>query len=122
MIPFAVVQSLFILFSNSRRPAPNGASLERLTGILGGQVFLSAIFGLRTFIRLFLNHVHWLPLIQTVAMFIGLAIILYAFRYGPAELKLLIFYAASGLTFPLIHPIASFVGEPENLALLQVPC
>src|SRR5258708_1849115 len=70
MIPFAVVQSLFILFSNSRRPAPNGASLERLTGILGGQVFLSAIFGLRTFIRLFLNHVHWLPLIQTVAMLI----------------------------------------------------
>jgi len=37
------------------------------------------------------------------------------------ELKLLIFYAAIGLTFALIHPIASFAGEQEQWALLQVP-
>ena len=121
MIPFAVVQSLFILFSNSRRPAPNGASFERLTGILGGQIFFSAIFGLRSFIRLFVSHVHWLPLIETVALVIGLAIMLYAFRFGPMELKVLVFYAAIGLTFALIHPIASFAGEQEQWALLQVP-
>jgi hypothetical protein len=111
MIPFAVVQSLFILFSNSRRPAPNGASFERLTGILGGQIFFSAIFGLRSFIRLFVSHLHWLPLIETVALVIGLAIMLYAFRFGPMELKVLIFYAAIGLTFALYPSYCQFCGR-----------
>jgi hypothetical protein len=54
MIPFAALQSLFILFSNSRRPAPNGASLERLAGILGGQIFLSSVLGVRTFAQIFI--------------------------------------------------------------------
>src|SRR5229473_4489741 len=84
MIPFAVVQSLFILFSNSRRPAPNGASLERLTGILGGQIFFSAIFGLTSFIRLFLSGDRRLLFsVEAAAMIAGLVLIVYGFRSSP---------------------------------------
>ncbi len=53
LVAGAVLQTLMILFSDSRRPAPNGVTLQRLISIVGGQVFLSSTFCLRTSIQLF---------------------------------------------------------------------
>jgi hypothetical protein len=121
LLPGAILQTLLILLSHTRRPAPNGASLERLTGILGGQVFFSSVMGLGTSIQLFFGHVHSLLLIQAIAMLVGLAITVYAFRYGPMELKLFIFYAALTLAVALIRPVASFSGEFAQWQVLQIP-
>ena len=121
LVPGAVLQTLFLLLSHSRRSAPNGASLARFAGILGGQVFLSSVLGLRTSIQLFFAHVPWLWLAQTAAMGIGMLIIAYALWRSPFELKLFISYSFLSLTLALIHPVASFSGRYEQWQLLQTP-
>lgn len=121
LIPGAVLQTIVLLLSHSRRPAPNGATLARFTGILGGQVFLSSVLGLRTSIQLFFAHVPWLLWAQGIAMVIGVLIIGYAFWRAPFELRLFIFYSFLSLTLALIHPVASFSGDYEQWQLLQTP-
>lgn len=121
LIPGTILQSLVMLLSHSRRPAPNGASFDRFIGIVGGQVFLSSVLGIRTSIQFFFAHVPWLLLAQSVAMVIGLAIVAYAFWRAPFELRLFLFYCFFSLTLALIHPIASFSGEREQWQLLQTP-
>jgi hypothetical protein len=117
----AALQTLMILFSDSRRPAPNGVTIQRLVSIVGGQVFLSSIFGLRTSIQLFFGHAHYLFLIQTIALIAGAAIAFYTFRRGPIELKVLLCFAAAILVLALIRPVASTGGEYEQWEELQVP-
>jgi hypothetical protein len=121
LVPGAILQTLIILFSGSRPASTNGATIERLTGILGGQVFLSSILGLRTFIQLYFAHVHFLFLIQVVALVVGLAILLYAVLYGPLELKLFLLYAAITLSVALIRPYAILRGNYEQWQLMQTP-
>ena len=121
MIPWAIVQSLFILYSGSRPSSPNGASLHRLVGILGGQVFLSGVLGLRTFIQFYFAHLHALFLIQTVAMLIGLAILTYAALRAPFELRLFILYSGIVLVMALARPYAILRGDYEQWQLMQTP-
>ncbi len=122
MIPFAVLQSLFILFSNTRRPAPNGASLERLVGILGGQIFLSSVLGVRTFAQVFLfGDRRLLFRIEAVAMIAGLALIVYSFRSSAYELRLFILFAASVLILTLSHPLAGPDVSLPQWEYLQIP-
>jgi len=117
----AVLQTAFLLFSNSRRPAPNGASFTRLVGIVGGQVFLSSTLGVRTFIRLFFGHAGHLLLLEAIAAVAGIAIVAYAVFRGPLELKLLVAYATAVLVLALARPVASFAGVLEQWEQLQVP-
>jgi hypothetical protein len=121
LIPGTVLQALVLLLSHTRRPAPNGATLTRFIEILGGQVFLSSVLGLRTSIQLFFAHVPWLLLVQTIAMAAGLAIIGYTLWRGPLELRVFIFYAYFSLTLALIHPVASFGADYPQWQLLQTP-
>jgi hypothetical protein len=90
LIPGALLH-FFFLFVVPRRPAPNGASIERFIHILGGQVFLSSLLGVRTLIQLF----HWQSLfaVDMAAILVGLAILGYALRCGPMELKLFLIFA-----------------------------
>jgi hypothetical protein len=81
LVVLAALQSLMILLSHSRRDAPNGATMDRLLSILGGQVFLSSILGVRTSINLFFDHSPYLFPLEIVALVIGLAITL--FRFSP---------------------------------------
>ena len=117
----AALQTAFILLSNSRRPAPNGASFTRLVGIIGGQVFLSSILGVRTSIGLFFGHAHYLLLLQLVALIAGVAIVTYAFLRGPWELKVFLVYAITVLILALARPVASFGGNLEQWEQLQTP-
>ena len=117
----AALQTAFLLFSNSRRPAPNGASFVRLIGIVGGQVFLSSTLGVRTFIRLFFGHSSYLQLLQSIAAVAGVAIVAYAVFRGPLELKLFVAYATAIMILALARPVASFGGVLEQWQQLQVP-
>jgi hypothetical protein len=121
LIPPALLQICMILFfSGAQRPAILGASLARLTGILGGQLFLSSVLGVRTFIQLFFSQMHGLFLIQAIASVIGLAFLIYACWRGPIELKLFILFSAAVLALGLARPMAA---EPQRLQweVLQVP-
>src|SRR5262249_39294139 len=88
---------------------------------LGGQVFLSSLLGLRTFIQLYFAHVSFLFIAQAVAMLIGLTVCAYASVRAPFELKLFLLYAAIALTFALSRPYALLRGNHEQWHLMQPP-
>src|SRR6266853_3342292 len=122
MIPFAVLQSLFILFSNSRSPAPNGASLERLLGIVGGQIFLSSVLGVRTFAYVFLfGDRRLLFSLETAGMIAGLMLVAYGFRFSPLELRLFILFCAGALILALSRPIGGPDASFPQWEYLQIP-
>jgi hypothetical protein len=106
----AICQSFFILFSNSRRPALNGASVVRLVSILGRQVFMGSLLGTRTLIQLVL-HVHSLFVFEAIATVIGLAVVLYALRYAPLQLKLFLLFCMGVFALCLAKPIATTDGN-----------
>lgn len=120
LIPGAVLQLLVLFIAASRRPAPNGATLARLINILGGQIFLSSLVGLRTFIQFF-GHVRSLPIIDFFAMLVGLAILFYALCRAPMELRLFILFATAVLVLGLIHPLATTDGDHVQWEQLQIP-
>ena len=117
----SLLQTAFLFFSHSRRAAPNGAGLLRLVGILGGQVFLSSILGVRTFIRLFFDQSRYLLLAEVVALCLGIGIVAYACCRAPLELRLFLLYAAVALTLALIHPVATYGGTAEQWQQMQTP-
>ena len=122
MIPGSLVQMTILFFTDSRRPAPNGASFARLVNITGGQIFFSSILGVRTAIQLYFHsRLHSLFFIDAIALVIGLPFILYALRYAPTGLRLFLLFAALVLAAALAHPIVNFVGNQEQWQLLQVP-
>jgi len=121
LIPGALLQTLVLLLSGTRRPAPNGATLARFIEILGGQVFLSSILGLRTSIQWYFSHAPWLLLAQGLALAIGLAVVAYAFFRAPFEIRLFIFYAFLSLSLALIHPVASFGADYPQWQLMETP-
>ena len=122
LIPPAALQIIMILaFSGAQRDAPLGVNLERLNGIVGGQLFLSSILGVRTFIQLyFFSHLNALPVIESVAAILGALVMLYAVWRGPLELKLFVLFAVAVMALGLARPLAS---EPQRLQweALQVP-
>lgn len=122
LIPSALIQFLFLFFASSRRPAPNGAGIVRLINILGGQIFFSGIFGLRTSDQLYRNGLGGLLFfISAIALVLGVSCFLYALRHGNSRLRLFCLFAVLVLVFALIHPLASTEGIDPQWALLQVP-
>jgi len=122
LLPPAVLQVIIMALSDSRRSAPNGASFARLTGILGGQVFLSSVLGVRTSIHLFFQDgVRYLFPIEVIATVVGLAFVIYALRFAPIELKIFYFFAGAVLALALRHPLASFEANFTQWELMQIP-
>jgi hypothetical protein len=119
LVPGALIQFLFLFVAAPRRPAPNGASIERFIHILGGQVFLSSLFGVRTLIQLF--HSQSLFAIDIAAILVGLTILGYALRCGPIKLKLFLLFAAAVFGLGLLHPLATTDGNHVQWEQLQVP-
>jgi hypothetical protein len=107
LIPLATIQSLVILFSNSRRPAQNGATLSGLTSILGIQVFTSALLGSKTSLRLMIIDDRYLYTLEIIAACLGLAAVTYALWKAPLELKLFVCFAFSALALALARPMAT---------------
>ena len=119
LVPGTMIEIVVLLLSHTRRAAPNGASIERFIHILGGQVFLSSLLGVRTLIQLF--HAQSLLIIDVAVMLIGLAVLGYALRHGPMELKLFLLFAATVFGLGLLHPLATIDGNHVQWEQLQVP-
>jgi len=114
LVPGAVAQAFIVLFSHARRSAPNGATLHRLASILGGQIFLAPLVGNMTVLRMAFRHFpNYVFEREMVALVIGLAVLLYAMRYAPLELKLFILFAFAVLSLSLAHPIPGSRPQPQ---------
>lgn len=124
LIPGAILQLCVVLFSQSHARVGGyaGATLTRLAGILGGQIVLSSVLGVRTFAQFFLfGNRHWLFIVEIAAMIAGLSLMIYSFRSAPVEVKLFLLFAAGVLALALSRPIA---GPDLNFAqweYLQIP-
>ncbi len=121
LIPGTALEVIVLLLSHSRRDAENGANLTRLASILGEQVFMSSILGVRTGMQFYYGHMRYLLACELVALFIGLAVIAYALLYAPAELKLFILFSAGVLAMALRHPLATLEPTPGQWQLLRIP-
>jgi hypothetical protein len=108
--------------SDSRHTAANGATLARLIGIVGGQVYFSSVLGVKTSIHLFYeNGEHYFFPIELVAMLIGLSFVIYALSYAPIELKLFHFFAAAVLALAIRNPLAILEAHFKQWELMQIP-
>ncbi len=121
LVPGTLIEIVVLLFSQTRPVASNGANLTRLGSILGGQVFMSSILGVRTVMQFHFGHMRFLLAAEICAAFVGLAIIFYALLFAPTELKLFVLFSASVLAMALHHPLASLEPEPEQWQMLRVP-
>lgn len=121
LVPGTIIEIIVLVFSQTRRLASNGASLTRLGSIVGGQVFISSILGVRTSIQFHFGHMRHLLILEMGASLIGLAIIIYALLYAPTELKLFVLFSASVLAMALHHPLASLEPAPEQWEMLCIP-
>jgi len=108
LVPGALVAGLIALLSHERQVAPNGATFSRFAAILGRQVFLSSLLGRNT--QDWLLQLGDLHLVEVIATVVGLAVMLYALRYGQTELRLFILFAFTVLALGLVSPLA---GTPD---------
>jgi hypothetical protein len=118
LAPGALAAFIISRLSHQRPVATIGATFTRFAAIFGRQIFLSSLLGKSSQGWLLeLNSLHFVEAIATVA---GLAVLLYALRYGPIELKLFILYAYAVLALALLIPL---VGTPAlpNWELMCLP-
>jgi hypothetical protein len=111
LFPGALLAGLMALLSHGRQEAPIGPTLSRFAAILGRQVFLSSILGRNT--QDWLLQLHNLHLVEGIATVVGLAVLLYALRYGQTELRLFVLFAYAELTLALIKPLAGAPDRPQ---------
>jgi hypothetical protein len=110
LIPGAVIQVVsVILMWHTRLIAPLGATFPRLVTILARQIFLPSLLGLSTISPIVSEGS--LSLIEVAAAALGVALLLYALRYAPVELKLLILFAFTVFALCLARPLA---GPPDR--------
>ncbi len=116
LLPGVIVQTCTVFFSQTRHLGSNGASVSRLVSILGRQIFLGPLLGTRSLIA-FIRHGGPPFVLEAIATAIGVAVLLYALRYGPLELKLFISFAAILFAACLARPLAADPGEQWELMM-----
>lgn len=119
LVPGAVIQILTIFWTwHARQTAPIGATLVRLTSILGRQILLPSLLGLGTSYRFLGNGP--LSIVEMIATLLGLILWSYALRYAPLELKLFILFGLAVFGLCLTRPLAGPMSRPQ-WAWLCVP-
>ena len=114
LLPGAMIQGLTVLFSHARPVAENGANWHRLVRILGGQIFLSPLLGNMTLLHMTWRHFpNYVFARESIAFAIGLAVIFYALRCAPAEVKLFVLFGFAVLSLSLAHPIPGLAHQPQ---------
>ena len=114
LLPGALVQGLTVLLSRSRPTAPNGANVHRFVSILGGQIFMSPLVGNTTLLHMARRHFpDYIFARETFAFVIGVAILLYALKCAPAELRLFILFGFAILSLSLARPIPGTMPQPQ---------
>jgi hypothetical protein len=114
LVPGALIQGLTVMLSRSRPRAPNGANWHNFIQILGGQIFLSPLAGNTTLVHMAWRHFpDYIFARETFAFVLGLAILLYALRYAPAEMKLFVLFGFTVLSLSLARPIPGILPQPQ---------
>ena len=120
LIPGTLLQlAMIFVYAGSQRPNTNGASFDRFVTILGGQVFVSSLLGLRSFIHL-AGQGRDLYALELVAAMVGTAVLAFGVLKGPLGLKLLTLFAVMVFALGLARPLATDAGGLQWVAL-QVP-
>jgi hypothetical protein len=110
LVPGAVTQVITTLMLwHTRLMAPLGATPARLVDILGRQIFIPSLLGLNTSSNFFRGDTP--TAIEVTATALGLALIFYALRRAPLEMKLFILFAFGGFVLCLARPLA---GPPDR--------
>jgi hypothetical protein len=112
LAPGTIIEALTLVFNwHSRHLSHNGASVSRFVAIVGRQVFVSALLGVKTQSRIMQWHsIHW---IEWSATLLGLVVLLYTLRYAAAELRIFLLFAVGVLTLALISPGAGVPDRPQ---------
>lgn len=114
LLPGGLIQASVVLFSHARPQAPNGATFHRLVAILGGQMFLEPLVGNITVLHMAFRHFpNYVFEREILALVIGTALLIYALRYAPVELKLFILFAVAVLSLSLTRPIPGILPQPQ---------
>jgi len=124
LLPGTMVQALVLFFSQAhgRESSVVGASAARLMGILGGQIFLSGVAGVRTLASLFLSgDRHELFYVQIAATIVGLGIVLASLSEAPYPVRLFLLFAAGVMVLALSRPIAGPDLNFPQWEYLQLP-
>ena len=111
LVPGAIVVGLIALFTHDRMVAPNGPTFSRFAAILGRQVFLSSLLGRNT--QDWLLQLRYVHLVEGIATVAGLAVLLYALRYGQMELRLFVLIAYAAFALGLVRPLAGLPDRPQ---------
>lgn len=122
LIPGAVIQASIMLFSHNRPTAPNGATLARLSAILGGQVFYASVLSMKSLLLFYLlGDQNVLFSIELVALAIGLPIVIYAAWKGPLELKAFLLFATLVFAMAMRNPLVAPDNPTPQWELLRFP-
>jgi hypothetical protein len=98
----------------------NGASLDNLLDILGGQIFLGSLVGVWNYATLHAGTLAQQPWLMIVAAIAGLAFVVRAAWVSDSlALRALLLFAALHLTAALASPI--ILGDRPKWELLQMP-
>lgn len=122
LIPGSVLQLVYLLLSGSRPSAPNGATMSRLIGIIGGQIFASLSLGMKTMLIFYVtgNRQSFL-LVEMVAAIAGLAVVVYSLCYAPLELRLCLLFAGMVFAVALWSPLVDPASRTPQWEILQLP-
>jgi hypothetical protein len=108
LLPGVLVETLTAIVSRSRQP-PNGVTFERFLGIIGGQVFFSGLFGMKTAASFTPKELF--PY-AVASVLVGGAAVIYAFFSAPLELRAFLAFSFAVLGLGIARPQA---GLPEQL-------
>lgn len=125
LLPGSVIQTICVLTHWHTREAPHfiltgqpivnggplGANFSYLNAILGRQVFYSSLLGLNA--QTWLVHLHGVSVLEAALTTLGLAVVVYAFRHAPFELRLFILFAGAVLACALVNPLAGPPDRPQ---------
>jgi len=114
LVPGSLVQTVVVLTSQARHLGSNGATLSRLISILGRQVFLASLVGQNKVLHFALRYSELSSfLLEALATAVGLAVLGYALRYAPWELKLFIGFSFTVFALSLARPIAGALVQSQ---------
>jgi hypothetical protein len=111
LVPGTLVVGFIALLTHDRMVAPNGPTFSRFAAILGRQVFLSSLLGRST--QDWLMQLRYLHLLEGIATVAGLAVLLYALRFGQTELRLFVLFAYAAFALGLARPLAGLPDRPQ---------
>lgn len=105
LAPGALIQAATLFFSQSRRHGPDGATVARFITILGRQVFLEGLLGIKTVGQLLSYYSeHTLFYAEAFAAIVGIGVLVFALRYSPLEWKLFILFVCMVFSLCLSWP------------------